>query len=137
MHSETDKIFVCGQFFPAKQKIEFMISDIGIGIKKAINNRFNSNLSGVQAISWAIKEGNTTKKGITGGIGLSLLYKFIKLNHGKVQIVSNDGFWQLDNGVVNKESFSEEFPGTMVNISVLTNDTASYRLKSEVPDNPF
>ena len=37
MHSQTEKIFICGQFFPAKKKIVFTITDIGIGIKNVVN----------------------------------------------------------------------------------------------------
>ena len=137
MHSETTKIFVCGQFFPKKKRIEFMISDIGIGIKNVVNKRFNTQLSAVKAIEWAIQDRNTTKKKVSGGIGLSLLYEFININKGKVQIISNDGFWQLDNGEIETKTFKNEFPGTIVNISVRTNDQHSYMLNSEIPDNIF
>ncbi len=137
MHSKTEKIFVCGQFFPKKHKIEFMITDIGLGIKNVVNRAFNVNLSATQAIKWAILDKNTTKKGVSGGIGLSLLHEFIKMNKGRVQIVSNEGFWQLDNANITTNSFDNEFPGTMVNISVRTDDTNSYILKSEIPDNIF
>ncbi len=135
MHSETSKIFVCGQFFPKKEKIEFMITDIGRGIKNVVNKRFSANLPAVKAIEWAIKDKNTTKQGVSGGIGLSLLHEFIRINKGKVQIVSNEGFWQLDNGIITTQVFENEFPGTMVNISVKTNDQNSYILSSEISDN--
>jgi len=137
MHSKTEKIFVCGQFFPKKHKIEFMITDIGLGIKNVVNGAFNVNLSATQAIKWAMLDKNTTKKGVSGGIGLSLLHEFIKMNKGRVQIVSNEGFWQLDNANITTNSFDNEFPGTMVNISVHTDDTNSYILESEIPDNIF
>ncbi len=137
MHSDTEKIFVCGQFFPAKHKIEFMITDIGSGIRNAVNNRFGTNLTAVQAIKWAVKDRNTTKKGVSGGIGLALLHDFIKTNKGMVQIISNQGFWQLNNGKITTRSFNDEFPGTMVNISVHTDDQNLYMLASEVPDNIF
>ena len=137
MHSQTEKIFICGQFFPAKKKIEFMITDIGIGIKNVINNRFNSNLSSIQAIEWAIKDRNTTKNGVSGGIGLALLHEFIKLNQGVVQIVSNDGFWELTESGTTTSNFTGEFPGTMVNISVRTDDLNQYMLSSEKTEDIF
>ncbi len=40
MHSETKFIYTCGQFFPAKNKIEFTIVDKGIGFREKINSRF-------------------------------------------------------------------------------------------------
>lgn len=120
-----------------KYKIEFMMTDIGLGIKHVVNGAFNANLPATQAIEWAIRDKNTTKKGVSGGIGLSLLHEFIKMNKGRVQIISNEDFWQLDNANVTKNSFDNEFPGTMVNISVCTDDTNSYMLESEIPDNIF
>lgn len=137
MHSNTNKIFVCGQFFPRKERIEFMITDIGDGIKNIVNNRFGVDLPAVKAIKWAIQDGNTTKQGVSGGIGLSLLHEFININKGKVQIISNEGFWKLDNGKITAKEFNNEFPGTMVNISVRTDDQNSYMLKSEIPDDIF
>jgi len=70
-------------------------------------------------------------------IGLSLLHEFVKRNNGKVQIISNEGFWQLDEGTITTNNFENEFPGTVVNISIRTDDTKSYILKSEMQDDIF
>lgn len=137
IHSTTDRIFVCGQYFPHYKKIEFMLTDIGIGIKNVVNRRFNSDLSAIQAIEWAIEDRNTTKDGVSGGIGLALLHEFINKNKGKIQIVSNDGFWELSTSGIIKSSFKYEFPGTMINIVVQTNDKSSYMLYDEIPDDIF
>ncbi len=137
MHSQTEKIFICGQFYPAKKKIEFTITDIGLGIKNVVNNRFRSNLTAIQAIDWAIQDRNTTKSGVPGGLGLALLHEFISLNKGRVQIVSNDGFWELNSSGKRVLSFTNEFPGTMVNISVCTDDKNQYRLSTEIVDDIF
>jgi hypothetical protein len=137
MHSRTEKIFVCGQFFPANKRIEFMITDTGLGIRNVVNNTFGSNLSAVQAIKWALKDRHTTKQGVSGGIGLSLLYEFVKKNRGKIQIVSNKGFWELNDGNEATRSFDNEFPGTMVNISIRADDQNSYRLADEIIEEIF
>ena len=131
MHSGSDKIFTCGQFFPKRNEIEFMITDIGIGIREVVNRRFNTNLSSVQAIKWAITEGHTTKQGVSGGIGFSILGEFIEKNRGKIQIISNDGFWESSVSQVSTKFFKHEFPGTVVNISVRTDDDAHYSLVDE------
>jgi anti-sigma regulatory factor (Ser/Thr protein kinase) len=94
IHSETENIYTCGQFFPAKNKIEFTIVDTGIGFRNKINNRFSRSLTAVQAIQWAVEDKNTTKENISGGIGLALLKEFIGLNKGKMQIVSDAGFFE-------------------------------------------
>ncbi len=137
MHSHTEKIFVCGQFFPKKKAIEFMITDTGLGIKNVVNKRFNTNLDAVSAIKWAIEDRHTTKQGISGGIGLSLLHEFIKMNGGKIQIVSNEGFWQLDKRNVTADSFENEFLGTIVNFSIRTDDNSSYMLSNKTLDEIF
>lgn len=66
-----------------------------------------------------------------------MLHEFIKLNKGTVQIVSNEGFWELNHNGKIVDSFTNEFPGTMVNISVCTNDANQYMLSTEAIDNIF
>jgi len=138
IHSETDFIYTCGQFFPKKNNIEFTITDTGIGFKNRVNKRFKKNLSSVQAIKWAINDGHSTKLGISGGIGLAILKEFVIKNKGKIQIISDDGFYQLDAQGEKIRQFSGSFPGTIVNMQFLTDDTASYSLVSEVlPEDLF
>jgi anti-sigma regulatory factor (Ser/Thr protein kinase) len=132
IHSESASIYTCGQFFPSKHKIEFTITDTGIGFRNRINKTFNSNLSAVQTIKWAINDGHSTKQGIPGGIGLAILKEFTVKNCGKIQIVSNDGFYQLDAEGEHTAMFAGEFPGTIVNMQFRTDDRNSYILKSEV-----
>jgi hypothetical protein len=130
-HSETEFIYTCGQFYPSQHKIEFTITDTGIGFKNKVNRRFNRNLTSIQAIKWATTEGHSTKVGISGGIGLALLKEFVKKNNGKIQIVSDDGFYQLDANGEQKKLFSYPFPGSIVNVQFRTDDIASYALMNE------
>ena len=132
IHSETKFIYTCGQFYPNKNKIEFTIADTGIGFKENINKRFSSNLSAVQAISWAVKDKTTTKQGISGGIGLALLKEFIEKNKGKMQIISDSGFYQFGTSGVVAKLFVGKFPGTVVNLQFCTDDYSNYALKSEI-----
>jgi Histidine kinase-, DNA gyrase B-, and HSP90-like ATPase. len=135
IHSKTNFIYTCGQFFPNNNKIEFTIADTGIGFKEKVNDRFNTKLSALQAIEWAVKDKQTTKVGISGGIGLSLLKEFIEKNKGKMQIISDNGFYQFDHsGVISKE-FDGAFPGTIVNLQFCTDDSSNYSLKSEISIN--
>lgn len=135
IHSESKYIYTCGQFFPREDKIEFTIVDSGIGFKKKVNNRFNSNLSSIQAIEWATKDRHTTKIGVTGGIGLALLKEFVGKNGGKMQIISDDGFYQFGSRGEEMRIFNGSFPGTIVNLQFRTNDNSSYVLKSELDNN--
>lgn len=135
IHSETKFIYTCGQFFPKKNTIEFTIVDTGIGFRERINNRFGCNLTAIQAIKWAVQEKKTTKEGISGGLGLAILKEFISHNNGKMQIISNDGFYQFDNKRETSRMFNGEFPGTIVNLEFRTDDNNNYTLKSEIEVN--
>jgi hypothetical protein len=132
IHSESKYIYTCGQFYPKENKIEFTIVDTGIGFKQKINTRFNSNLSSVQAIEWATKDKHTTKIDVTGGIGLALLKEFIGKNKGKMQIISDDGFYEFGGKGEQMQLFTGSFPGTIVNLQFRTDDHSSYVLKQEV-----
>ena len=132
IHSGTEFIYTCGQFFPRTKKIEFTIVDTGIGFREKVNRRFRSKLLAIQAIQWAVEDKKTTKVGISGGIGLSLLKEFIHINKGKMQIISNDGFFQFDYKNEIFKSFQGEFPGTIVNLQFRTDDTNNYTLKNEI-----
>jgi len=92
-------------------------------------------LSSIQAIEWATKDRNTTKIGVTGGIGLALLKEFIEKNGGKMQIISDDGFYQFGRQGEEMHFFNGSFPGTIVNLQFRTNDNSSYMLKSEFDAN--
>jgi hypothetical protein len=131
MHSGSEFIYTCGQFFPKKQVIEFTITDTGVGFEKKISERFNVIISAAQAIKWAIIDGNSTKSGISGGIGLAILKEFIAKNNGKFQIVSNDGFYHFDANNEYSDSFDGRFPGTIINMQFRTDDLTSYNLDSD------
>lgn len=135
IHSESDSgVFVCGQFYPKKQRIDFTILDAGVGIPAKVNNYLRiGNLDSCEAIKWALTEGNTTKAGDQpGGLGLKLIQDFIQINKGKLQIVSKFGYYEYS---INGESYRKlnyEFPGTCINIEINTNDSSSYCLESEL-----
>jgi len=136
IHSETRYgIFACGQYFPAKERVDFTITDLGIGIRENIKKHRGYDFSAENAIDWAMS-GNTTKRkadGIPGGLGLKCVREFIRKNQGYIQVVSNNGYWeQTRDGNVNMELFPDTFPGTVVNISINTSDPCSYKLSSEV-----
>ncbi|HEC1793709.1 TPA: hypothetical protein R1740_000339 [Campylobacter lari] len=60
--------------------------------------------------------------------------EFIKLNKGKLQILSGDCLYEMGD---NKEKYNildYEFYGSMVNMIFKTNDTNSYQLKIEDDD---
>ena len=140
IHSETELgIFTCGQYFPSKNHIDFAIADLGIGIPQTLINKKGLRLNPENAIDWAMEGRNTTKTGsIPGGLGLKLLREFIRLNHGRIQVISDKGYWeQGTDGNIEKKTLPNPFPGTVVNIEINTADVSTYALSSEQPQNPF
>lgn len=132
MHSESrESIYACGQFFPRKNKIFFTVADLGIGIKSQVSRYFGKAISSIDAIYWALVEGNTTKKNSSGGLGLSILKEFITLNKGKIQVVSDDGFFESSPNVIKPNVLENKFPGTAVTLCINTDDQMHYSLKSE------
>ncbi|BCH59485.1 hypothetical protein RvVAR0630_21090 [Agrobacterium vitis] len=129
-------IFACGQFFPKYERIDFSITDGGIGINGAYSKAFGSSISAVEAIDWAMADGNTTRQGdIPGGLGLKILRSFIHLNSGRFIVVSRNGYWMEQNGRVQRVYMKHEFPGTVVTIEVNTADQNNYDLKAPDPQN--
>ncbi len=78
-----------------------------------------------------MKDGHSTKQDISGGIGLAIIIEFVILNKGKIQIISDDGFYQLDPNGVQTRLFSAPFPGTIINMEFKTDNVTSYSLISE------
>lgn len=139
IHGGCKEVYSCGQFYPQKRppRIDFTIVDIGHTIKKNVNEFLASDFNGVEAIIWALAENNTTKpkeNNIPGGLGLKLIEKFVSLNKGKLQIVSSDGFWELNKGKQNASDLDYPFPGTLVNLEFNLDDDSFYYLKEEEPE---
>ncbi len=134
IHSESELgIFVCGQFFPQKQKLDLTIADAGIGIRDNVRRYFKgAKIGSVDAIRWALREGNTTKKGKQpGGLGLKFLHDFARLNKGRIHIVSRFGFYEFNAGKESYAKLENDFPGTTVTLEVNTADTSAYCLAWE------
>ncbi len=132
-HSNTKLgVFSCGQFFPNRNELNFMMVDLGIGIREKVREHIGQDIAPEKAIEWATKEKNTTKhSNIPGGLGLKLLCEFIDLNGGRIQIISDAGYWCRENSHTTKNRLDHPFPGTAVSIKINTADPHSYRLSSE------
>lgn len=133
IHGQCTHIFSCGQYFPQKKRLAFTISDLGKTIKYNVNYYLKKENSGSEAIKWAVEEGHTTKTGtIPGGLGLSLIRDFLKLNKGRIQIVSSNGYWEERKGDIFAQDMDATLAGTIVNLDININDHSSYILASEI-----
>jgi hypothetical protein len=133
MHSESKLgIFACGQYFPQQDRLDFCVADAGIGIRRKIHKELGLKMNSDKAIEWALQEGNTTRTGsVPGGLGLKLIREFIAMNKGRIQIVSDRGYWEFSPRGETLARIDTPFPGTVINIEINTADTSSYRLRSE------
>lgn len=136
LHSRTEQgIFSCGQSFPKRHQLDFSVADLGIGIRQNVKENTGLDLVPEEAIAWATEGRNTTKRGqIPGGLGLKLLGEFIDLNGGRIQIVSDAGYWRRENGKSIAARLSQPFPGTVVSVEINTADTQTYALTSELSE---
>lgn len=135
-HGKCEYIHTCGQFFPRKpnKPLHFTVVDKGINIKENVSNFLKYTINGSDAIEWAMIKGNTTKVDASGGLGLAVIFEFIKLNRGKIQIVSADGYYEYKNDIVTKEDLNTYFDGTIVTLIFNLNDKNYYSLISEKKD---
>lgn len=117
LHAKSDKVYTCGQYYHKHKMVAFTIVDLGNTIPQNIRNKYSYNLTDKELINWSTVYGNTTRKDDSvGGIGLSIIDRFLEENNGVFQIVSGDGFWEKDAGKLSVYDMNYHFPGTIVNI---------------------
>ncbi len=136
-HGSCEYIHTCGQYFPKKtdKPLHFTIVDKGVNIQENVRDYLKKNIKADEAIKWAMQKGNTTKVGDTsGGLGLNVIFEFIKLNNGKIQVISADGFYEFDKGEERVTLMSSTFSGTIVNLRFNLADSNSYYLEGEELD---
>lgn len=135
MHSGAEHIFVCGQFYHNKGRMALTMVEIGRTFKTNVT-KFNplfAEYNGIECIEWAVKSGNTTKdKKEAGGLGLDLIKEFLSLNNGKLQICSDDGYWEEKKNTKFVQILKSKFTGSIVNIEFNLRDQNSYILKEEL-----
>ncbi|RKQ43081.1 hypothetical protein BXY85_3700 [Roseivirga pacifica] len=135
MHSGAENVFVCGQFYHNKKRMALTMVEVGRTFKDNVTEHAYGfgNFSGRQSIEWAVESGNTTKpKGETGGLGLDLIREFLRMNFGKIQIRSADGYWEEKKGVTFAVDCKSYFQGSIVNIEFNLRDKKEYTTPEEI-----
>jgi len=127
MHSETEFIYTCGQYFYLKNEINFTIVDTGIGFARRIEKDLGQIISASDAIRWALIDGHTTKQGVSGGLGLALLKEFITQNKGKIHIISGNAFYELNEFGERIANLDAYYDGSFISMTFKTDDTKMYR----------
>lgn len=138
-HGECSYVYSCGEYDKTKKPpcLDMTIVDRGhsipFNVNRFITHRNWQALSPCQAIRWALEDGNTTKD-IPGGLGLSTLMDFLRLNQGAMQIVSGLGMVEYRNNQLTDYELSKSFDGTIVNMEFNFDDDKNYRLANEQVD---
>lgn len=136
-------VFSCGQFFFHMRLLKLAVVDFGVGIPANVREFFKDyhfvdQLTASQCLKWAFQRGASTKTDITTrrGIGLDLFKEFVNINHGRLEVYSQNGYALIANG---KEKFNKRrsfFDGTLVNIT-LRCDERYYQFADEKPLEPW
>ncbi|NPU95259.1 MAG: ATP-binding protein [Gammaproteobacteria bacterium] len=139
-HSGTEVgVFSCGQHYWRQNYLILSAVDFGRGIpanvrsflRQYVREALVSKLSGAACLKWAFERGNSTcTGGVARGLGLDLLKEFVRLNQGKLEIYSNDGYAIVDKDGERFENRELAFEGTVVHIT-LRCDENLYRFRDE------
>lgn len=132
-HGDCDKIYTCGQYFPSENHVYFTIVNLGTTIEENVARKLNiDDFIASKSIEWATKNGNTTKnKNQAGGLGFPFLINFLSKNHGEIQIISSNGFYEKSDNGITLKTFENKFLGTIVNLVFRINDKKSYKIDTE------
>jgi hypothetical protein len=128
-----------GQFYPRLKQVQICISDGGLGIARKVLDAGVALPSAGHALSWALEEGNTTRKKVLrpggphvpGGLGLFFLRKFVKTNQGNLRVVANKGFLFQAAEKFSIADMPVEFPGTLVQLNFNVRSDVTYKLVSD------
>lgn len=135
MHSGASHNYVCGQYFHHKGTMALTMVEVGKTFKDNVRSHDSSfvTYSGKESIEWAVEKGNTTKPAEeTGGLGLDLIREFLRLNKGKLQILSADGYWEEKKSEIYTDDCDSSFMGSIVNIEFNLRDENAYSTPEEL-----
>lgn len=136
-HSDTEiGVFSCGEHIG--DDLILTVIDFGKGIPNKVRDFFSGeprirDFDSTVFTKWAFQRGNSTRmnEGVARGLGLDFLKEFIMLNHGKLEIYSNDCYVIIDDTGIKYNLLENSFEGTVVHIT-LRCDENLYKFKHEL-----
>jgi hypothetical protein len=132
-HSETPLgVYSCGQHFPSRRELMLAVADFGVGIPSNVRFHRSEALDGAETMRWAFTRGHSTKPQSQWprGMGLDLLKEFVRVNCGRLEIYSHDGYARIDSSGETYENLPVFFEGTLAQIILLC-DNSLYSLSNE------
>ena len=143
-HARSDVgVFSCGQHFPGVNELVLSVVDFGVGIAANVRNFLRSDeragqLPAAACLRWAFQPGTSTRPNDTiRGNGLDLLREFIRVNHGKLEIYSNNGYVSIE---PHRERFVNRrphFQGTIFHITLRCDESYYQFANEDDEDLPF
>lgn len=123
-------VFTCGQRYPTLKEIALTVVDFGMGIPTTVRTvGGQASVSDNEAIAWALLRGNTSKPG-NRGMGLDILREFVRVNRGRLDILSHRGHLKVAAGRQLPVDRNHFFQGTLLNIT-LKQDETRYHFANE------
>ena len=138
-HSESERgCYVCAQTYPQKKKIRLCITDFGIGIRKALKKSpdYKHLKSDEESILLAVQEGITSRQKTTAGYGLTHINRFMRVNDGKMHILSGKGkiMWDYSSARKyrgKKQTMHFPFTGTIINLLINADREGLYFMETD------
>ena len=126
IHTECERVYACGRWDQTENMFHLTIVNIGKTFQENVAEYLHTGVSSKEAIKWAMVRGNTTKKGDSGGLGLSVITEFVEKNEGEFLLISGDGALCRHGNTPCYEDINVFFPGTFVNLVFNLKDTKQY-----------
>ena len=132
-HSGSERgCYVCAQTY--EKIIRLCVADFGVGLLARLRSNYDLTDS-YSAIKLAVQEGITTRSQQAGGLGLWHIQRFIKVNEGKMCILSGDGkaLWEFPGSKsrLRKQTMHLPFSGTIINLEINVDRESIYFVTGE------
>ena len=138
----TVGIYSCGHHYGETAELLLAVGDLGPGVPANVRKFLGRPMMEAKdAMHWAFSRGNSTAHSVEGadvarGLGLDLLKEFVKINGGKLEIYSHDGYAKIDTDAETYETITQCFPATIILLH-LACDEKRYVLVEELSSAPF
>ena len=122
-HTTSKTVIISGGVSKKYKKVSVSICNLGRTILENYNCRYFQDKfdDDIKAIKWAIQARNTTKLDSVGGLGLYILYNFVKNSKGELWIISGRGYYYIDFRKYAKiETYitNKKFDGTIITLKI-------------------
>lgn len=123
-HGETDELYFCAQYWPKSNKVEFAVTDFGVGIRRGLaknpNFLFTSDKQALEcallpSVSGKTHLPRTSSTWFNSGYGLYMTSRLAR-NGGNFAIASGNDAFQLHKTL--KSNFQTSFSGTAIRVNL-------------------